>query len=202
MWCLIVFLFCFYFSDKPEGEGKSSAPQHLPTDLFEWLALSHSDLIMALTFSLLLTYLGTSPCQAEADSGLWGCYLHVPSLHSLTLFLYVTFILFIYPSMLLYMFYILPSGIFTENLLYYELADYWSCLLSCLQITVKQQTDGTVRGILWSLMWLWSCNTELDLKWYTLMQYIFSAAEASLIYVPHWGYYGIAFHLLYLTKTH
>lgn len=51
MWCmsLIVFLFSFYSLAKPEGEGKSAAPHHIPTDLLfalhyhtvTWLQLSH-----------------------------------------------------------------------------------------------------------------------------------------------------------------
>lgn len=58
---LILLSSCFYFSAKPEGEGKSTCWP------FVCLALSHSDLIMALTFSLLFTYHVNRWCQSEAS---------------------------------------------------------------------------------------------------------------------------------------
>lgn len=55
---LILFSSCFHFSAKAEGEGKSTSWP------FVCLALSHADLIMALTFSLLFTYhVKAVPCQ-------------------------------------------------------------------------------------------------------------------------------------------
>lgn len=58
---LILLSPCFYFSAKPEGGGKSTCWP------FVCLALSHSDLIMALTFSLLFTYHVNRWCQREAS---------------------------------------------------------------------------------------------------------------------------------------
>lgn len=134
----LLFLFCFYFLDKPEAEGKSAALQHLPTDLFVCLKLSHSALIIALTFSLLLTYPVTSTCQGESHD-LWGCYLHILCLYSLTLH-WASFILFKYARMPLYTFNVFPPGLFTENMLYCELSDHTSCVPKCLQITVMYVT--------------------------------------------------------------
>lgn len=58
---LILLSSYFYFSAKPEGEGKSTCWP------FVCLALSHSDSIMALTFSLLFTYHVNRWCQREAS---------------------------------------------------------------------------------------------------------------------------------------
>lgn len=66
MWRLVLisFLFSFCFSAKPEGQGKSAAPQHLLIDLLS-LTLSHTDLIIAVTFSLFTHTSFQVHCQAN-----------------------------------------------------------------------------------------------------------------------------------------
>lgn len=129
--------FCsFCFSAKPEGEGKSAALQHLPTDLSCAFTLSHSDLIIALTFSL-FTHKSHQP---PVSNRLW--LLRVVAL-ARTVYMYeLYFVYFVsvpifyscMPACYCMSSLFLPSGISTENMLSSTLSDYWHCLFNCLQI--------------------------------------------------------------------
>lgn len=118
MWCrFLVVSFCFCSSAKPEGEGKSAAAQHFSRWPFVCFTLSHSDMIIALTFSLLLTYHVDRPTCARTPERVQPACLDSSFMH-FNFQQDALLILFIYASMLckvyLQTFSFIPRGAFRK----------------------------------------------------------------------------------------
>lgn len=195
---LILLSSCFSFSAKPEGEGKSTCWP------FVCLALSHSNLIMALTFSLLFTYHVNRWCQSEAS-----LFLLRPSQRRLFIYWSQCHLCFIHVrpdacSRLSFAFFFFHlQATFLTNL-YCTWSDYWRRWLSLKDVrtlTVPKMGGKKKKKIIYtSCLFVRSHDTAVNLVCCPDKNLLAQLSTPVIWMSSKEGYRGFIFQLRCLTK--
>lgn len=161
------FSLCFKSSAKSQGKGKSAAARRLWP--FVRLALSHGDLITALTFSLLFTNHVNSLCRDNAGSDL--CSMHRFFMNTSCQ----------------------GDIIWFQNMCPIYIYFYFQLLPICYikHYPITETVYTTTIFIFTSYISLCSCNTGWDVA---LIKSNSSAVVVCQINGFQWGYHGVIFH--------